>query len=97
MNVFAVFKNSDMTEGRGHKVLDEVFLNKSDAKSYMNRQPGIMGRKKIWSNEKYGEWEICTLYLNECVADVDVNKRKRIKENALSKLSTKEKEILGLI
>lgn len=44
MKVYAVYKNLDMTEGRGPMVLDKIFLNREDAWEFANKQPGIMGR-----------------------------------------------------
>ena len=41
--VYLVFRNSDMIEGRGHDVLDIVFLNKEEAFDYMDKQEGCGG------------------------------------------------------
>lgn len=43
MIVFAVYKNSDMTEGRGPMVLDKLFLVRKMAVEYANSQKGVMG------------------------------------------------------
>lgn len=41
--VYLIFKNSDMTEGRGPMVLDRVMGNKAEAIQYALDQPGVMG------------------------------------------------------
>lgn len=55
---YVVFKNSDMTEGRGPMVFDSVWLDAEKAAEYIDKQPGVMGRTAKWSEEKYGDWEI---------------------------------------
>lgn len=59
MIVYCVYRNSDMTEGRGPDVLDQIFLNRSDAVKYMDAQPGCMGRRMKWSESKSaGDWHL---------------------------------------
>lgn len=63
-HVYAVYRNSDMTEGRGPMVLDKLFLYEDDAWNYANQQLGVMGYKPRdgnWRNEEYGEWRVSTL------------------------------------
>jgi hypothetical protein len=41
--VYLIFKNFDMTEGRGPMILDRVMGNRFDAEQFAMRQPGVMG------------------------------------------------------
>lgn len=43
--VYAVYKNSDMTEGRGPMVLDSLWWSEEDAWAYANKHLGVMGTK----------------------------------------------------
>ena len=56
--VFVVYRISDMTEGKGHMVLDSIWENYCDAVVYMDSKPGVMGRKENWSTEQFGDWKI---------------------------------------
>lgn len=58
MKAYQAYRNSDMTEGRGPMVPDRIFLHKEHANAYIDKQPGVMGRRRKWSTEKYGDWEI---------------------------------------
>lgn len=51
MKVYVVFRNFDMTEGRGPMVLDKIFLDESKARKYMENQSGVMGVKSGWSKQ----------------------------------------------
>ncbi len=55
--IYLVFKNSDLTEGRGPMVFHSAWKDKSEAIKFMDRQPGVMGRRGVWSEQKYGDWE----------------------------------------
>lgn len=44
MNVYAVYRNADMTEGRGPMILEKLFVSRMMAWTYANNQRGIMGR-----------------------------------------------------
>lgn len=96
MKIYQTYRNSDEIEGRGFMVPDIVFLHKEHAERYIDEQPGVMGRRAQWSKQKYGDWEIRTVY----VIDYDVVeagiKETRIKMAALAKLTTEEKKLLGL-
>jgi hypothetical protein len=61
MEIYLVFRNSDMTEGRGPMIFDSAFLSKKKAEEYVDEKPGVMGRKMKWSERKYGDWEIRTV------------------------------------
>lgn len=96
MKVYATYRNRDTVEGRGGMVIDKVFLHRKHAEDYIDEQPGIMGRKAKWSQEKYGDWTVETLEVLEYDV-VEAKKRKEnLREEALAKLSAEEKEVLGL-
>lgn len=48
--VFGVYKQTDLTEGRGATVLDRTYAKESDAWNYANRHSGVMGRGP-WGDE----------------------------------------------
>lgn len=50
--VFVVYKNSDMTEGRGPMVMDSVWADKAEAEEYINTKLGVMGRSAIRDHAK---------------------------------------------
>lgn len=52
--VFVVFKNSDMTEGRGPMVIDSIFESYEKACDYMNTKDGVMGRSGTYNNTVTG-------------------------------------------
>ncbi len=48
-----------MTEGRGPMVAKEIaFLNKENANAYIDKQPGVMGIQRKWSEKEYGDWMV---------------------------------------
>lgn len=78
MIVYGVYTNVDMTEGRGPMMLDQLFLNKEKAITYMDHQLGIMGRHfskftnpktgqpyKSWTEFGVGEWQLRELDMIE--------------------------------
>lgn len=58
MIVYVVLRNTDMTEGRGHMVLDCIFSNRKAAETYLDTKLGIMNRKLNWVNERNAEWQL---------------------------------------
>lgn len=58
MKIYLVYKNADMTEGRGPMILDSVWLNKENADNYIDQQQGVMGRECKWSEQEYGDWVV---------------------------------------
>ena len=95
-NVYGAYYNADMTEGRGPMKLKHLFANEQDAKDYIDMQPGVMGRRNKWSEEKYGDWKVEKLmvviqlrFLKDIEEVVD-------RDKALSKLTKRDKEVLGL-
>lgn len=67
MKVFAVYRNADMTEGRGPMILHKVYRTKERAEEFANSQTGIMGRKPItkWTDEAFGDWQVRELEVFE--------------------------------
>jgi hypothetical protein len=97
MIVYQTYKNSDMTEGSGPMIPDLTFLYRMDADAYIDTRPGIMGRRAKWSTEKYSDWKVVPIEVLEhgIITDTQVE-RERLRESALSKLSDKEIEVLGI-
>jgi hypothetical protein len=90
---FQTRRISDMTEGRGHMINDLAFSNYKDAADYINSQPGVMGRRVKWTEEKYaGDWDIQTV--NVLTGPYDPTAKARAA--ALAKLTPAERELLGL-
>jgi hypothetical protein len=90
--VYCVYRNADMTEGRGPMLLDSIWASKELAEDYMDCQQGVMGRQERWSKSKSHDWE---------VREFSVHSEKHypiriVRERALAKLSVEEKEALGL-
>ncbi len=50
--VFAVYRNSDMTEGRGPMVLDSLWWEWAEAVDYINGRRGVMGREPFNDHAK---------------------------------------------
>jgi hypothetical protein len=94
---FQITYNSDKTEGRGStRLTDIVFENKDDALTFVGskeyaKKYGVMGSKG-------SRYDVKEVELNFYSSMSDFNEREvELKEHALSKLTKKEKEILGLI
>lgn len=82
MIVYAVYRNDDMTEGRGPMVLDRLFRFKPHAVKYVDTQPGLMGRMSKWSEMKHGDWNIKEIELTE----VDVIEEEKNRNERVSKI-----------
>lgn len=100
ITVFATYRNSDMTEGRGPMVLDKVFSNEDDAYSYINKQDGVMGRRpsnfgqKSW--DQMGDWTVRSIVIYASINEADEAYQETLRHTALSKLTDAEKQALGL-
>jgi hypothetical protein len=93
MQVWATYRNSDMTEGKGHMVLDKVFMYEQDAHEYINDQPGVFGRRAEhgWQNTNLGDWQVKPLWIMEHLEDgVEYTRQQAIKR-AYQKLTPEEK------
>lgn len=91
--VYATYRNSDMTEGRGPMVMDKVFIDEKDATDYINQQDGVMGRKPDhgWQNANMGDWQVRPLTVLEHLLDgVEYVRQENVKA-AYQKLSGAEK------
>jgi hypothetical protein len=60
MKVYGVYRQEDMTEGRGRMILHKVYRTKERAEEFANNQTGIMGRKPRtkWTDEAFGDWQV---------------------------------------
>jgi|1185.fasta_scaffold212651_3 hypothetical protein len=99
-NVYAVYRNQDMTEGRGPMVLDRLFADMDSAHQYANAQRGVMGRKPAsgsWETERYAsDWETRTLPVFSSLAEESQWTQNDTRARALNKLSPDERRVLGL-
>lgn len=97
MKVYMTRSNADMTEGRGPMIPSLAFLHRAHAEEYIDQQPGVMGRKGKWSQDKYGDWDIVELN----VLETPYNHTEALKQRALDKLfrnlSKEEAAILGYV
>lgn len=98
LTVYATYRNSDMTEGKGPMVLDKVFTDESDAQAYVDLQPGVMGRRPSdgWQNVKHGDWQVRPFQIMEHLDDGEEYERKQLIASANSKLTNAERKALGL-
>lgn len=67
MTVYGVYRNTDMTEGRGPMVLDRLFLYEEMAQMYADSQLGVMGYKPkggSWAKIPHAEWQVRPLGVN---------------------------------
>lgn len=54
LTIFLVYRNVDMTEGRGPMVVDSVWVSRQKAIDYMNTKLGVMGRSPFYTNHVTG-------------------------------------------
>ena len=54
--VYIVRRDTDTTEGRGRMIIDKVFVNIENARTYIKSKPGIMGSEQHCYSplDKYG-------------------------------------------
>lgn len=93
MQVWATWRNSDMTEGKGPMVMDKVFMEEKDAHEYIDAQQGVFGRtaEHGWQNSDMGDWSVKPLYIMEHLQDGADYERQQLLERAYSKLTKQEK------
>lgn len=97
--VFLARCNADTVEGRGAMIPKAAFTHKSDAVTFIDNKPGIMGRKSTkggWSKERGGDWDVEPLIVFDSLQEQETYKKDDFKRQALAKLSTEEKIALGL-
>jgi hypothetical protein len=96
MKIWQTYRNADDIEGRGPMVPDYAFLHKEHADRYIDEQPGVMGLRGQWSQQKFGDWSVKAIE----VFDFDVIEagleKVKLRSKALSKLTPEEKLVLGL-
>ena len=86
MFVYAVFQNSDKIEGRGHEELVALFSDDSEAHNVAGGRGG-MGQ---------GSGDVKSLPVFNTAAEFNAAAREQEKQNALAKLSRRERELLDL-
>jgi hypothetical protein len=90
--VYAAYKLSDMTEGKGPMILDQLFEFKSNALAYILDQPGYMGRRADpnfgWTN--MGDWEVHELKVFNSLLELKENQQTLIVKGILDKLTEEE-------
>lgn len=99
MKVFVPYYNSDGTEGRGPMVAKPFcFTTLEEAKKYVNRQLGIMGRKADpidgWENMK--DWEIKEFIILEMADAVAFEEERQLRDRLISRMTAEEKRALGI-
>jgi hypothetical protein len=96
MIIYMTQSNSDMTEGRGPMRNEIAFLNREDAAKYIDNQPGVMGRRMQWSKEKFGDWEIVEINVQEGPFDAQQALKEKAMKKLKSSLTVEEIKALGL-
>jgi hypothetical protein len=86
---FEAYTNSDLTEGRGHKVSIGFFTHQSDA---------VQAAKKrgVWGSDASVEKATVKIRIYESFDEYKNATDENIREKALSKLTDDEKRVLGL-
>ncbi len=97
MKIWQTYRKVDVIEGRGPMIPDLAFRHKEHAERYIDEQPGVMGRRSKWSQQKYGDWRMEAIELLEYDVIEEGLKKVKTKLNALAKLTDEEKEALGLM
>ena len=89
--VYAVYKPIDLGEGRLPPVLDCLFYEKEEATLFADGQYGIQGLKGF-----SGGWDVRDVVLYDNAWQRGREVEEDIRKRALNKLTTEEKEVLGL-
>jgi len=99
MKIYLVYRNSDMTEGRGSMLLDEAFIHQKDADEYADTKSGIMGfrpKNGHWRDSGHGDWTVVERKVHESSLVEELQQREALRQQALGKLSDEELGVLGL-
>lgn len=100
ITVFASYRNSDTTEGRGPMVVDKVFTKETDAYAYINGQTGVMGRSPSQFGQngwaQMGDWTVKSIDVYESLDEASTAHTEALKAKALAKLTPAERRALGL-
>lgn len=94
--VWIVYRNQDMTEGRGHMIMDSIWLDMDEAIKYMDSKCGVFGRQEKWSETPHGDWQIEETPVFYSVKDKEDWDALEKREAVLRKLSEEDRKILGL-
>jgi len=97
MIIWQTYRNADMTEGRGPSIPDLAFVHRQHAADYIDAQEGVMGHKAKWSENTFGDWYMTKVEVLEYDYMESEQRKEKLKEQALNKLTQEEKVILGLI
>jgi len=89
-NCFEAYTDSDLNEGKGHKVTIGYFTNQADAYKAVQGK-GVMGSDGNVSSH------VIDIKIFENYEEYIVVSDEKIKQIALGKLSEVEKKVLGLI
>jgi len=96
--VWVVKKNADMVEGRGAMIFDSVWVDdREKVAEYIDSQPGYMGTREKFSEQKHGAWTMERVVLYYDSKQRTEEQLEQVREQALAKLSNTEKIALGLI
>jgi len=90
MKIFVAKQNSDLTEGRGPAIPIGYFLSREVAEWVNAKAPGVFGTKNDCRVEVI---EVCE---SKTLQEYEGYCKEEEKRKALSKLTEKEKELLGL-
>ena len=74
---------------------DKCFCHKKDADNYIDKQPGVMGRREKQSQKEYGDWMVEEIEVIEGPYGPEEQKKEMI-ASAKKKLSPAELKALGL-
>lgn len=99
MKAYMTRSNADMTEGRGPMQNEVCFKYRKDAEAHIDNKSGIMGRRPAsgkWSTEKYGDWDIVEIEIHESLIAFECAEEKKLRTQALAKLTPEERKALGL-
>lgn len=99
INCFEVMGNTDTTEGRGPMKVVARFSNREAAIEYVRSKAYSRWCVMGVQNFKYDQSNIYEkrMTIMDTVDEIDISENEEIRQAALSKLSDKEKQVLGLI
>lgn len=96
MYVYLVKYNADMTEGRGPMMLSCIFSTRAEAEQYIDDKPGVMGIRRKWSQQQYGDWIVEEKMVYDSADSIREENKKAVRERALSKLTQEERDALDI-
>ena len=71
------------------------FTNKPAAAEYIDDKPGVMGRKRKQSSQKYGDWDIMEMQIYDTIDECNIELKEELKRKVLNRLSIEERNALG--